>query len=566
MKTRALLLSGLLAALLALPGEAAAYTFIQRLGCPGDTGAAWPPELLPSRWHVDRRGYSKIPMVEVLEVLQRSLGAWGGQWKNPCCSGFEHEFAGPTQSTAIESEGENVVGFEESAWPPSLGSPWAVIAVTLPQIEPGSCRIHGADMLFNGVVFHFRTDGRLDAPEAVDFESIAVHEFGHWIGLDHAVDANSPNGYLAESVMFPSYRGGTGDRVLYLDDKLGACALYPSSCGPCRENRDCPDGRICNDGACVPQRCGRDDDCPLGSVCGADGQCHRGCRMHAECGPDALCADGACMPRVPCQACKPCRRQRDCPGDYFCLPLGETRVCTKLCSSDAECDGDSVCHVVEDGIGYCGAPSSSFCTEDWTCSDAACPDLGAPCGSCGDRSDACVIAGGSPICSCTCHVDAHCDGGVCLRNPASGTKACFPREGLVACGSTYCPPGTVCRDGTCLPTCGSAVCAADEICELGKCTSPCPNCGPGEVCDPVRRRCAIEPACLGVECGPGQSCVDGTCQTVCGDRICKKGQVCDGGRCVAKKKSSSGGCSTGAGAASPLAILLLLGLAARHRR
>lgn len=557
-----------LAAGLSLPSEAEAFSYIQRFGCPGDTGASWPSNLLPSRWHLDRDGYSRLPTGEVVEVLERSIGAWAGAWKNPCCSGFRHEFAGMTSNTALESEDENVVGFAEGTWPRFLGSPWAVIAVTLPQIEPGSCRLHAADMLFNGVGFIFRTDGELDEPGAVDFESIAVHEFGHWIGLDHSVDPNSPMGYRAESVMFPNYRGGTGDRELYLDDKLGACALYPASCGACQDDRDCPDGRACRDGACVTLGCDANGDCPLGSVCGSDRICHRGCRLHAECGPDAFCAGGACLPRVACQACTPCRRNRDCPGEYFCLPITEEqRVCTKICTSDVECDGDSACLIVQDGMGYCGAPGATdLCPQGYACSDAACPGLGDPCGTCGERSDGCVLTTSGPACSCTCHSDAHCDGGKCLRNPATGQNSCYPlAAGLTACGQTHCPPGSVCEDGACLPRCGGAVCGADEICEQGACVSPCPTCPTGEVCDPMRRRCVVEPSCLGVDCGEGKRCVDGACHTACGEGVCKKGQVCEGGSCVAKKPKKSGGCSTG-GDASPLVpTLVFLVWAARLR-
>src|SRR5690554_2899711 len=97
--------------------KAEAFTYIQRFGCPGDTGAAWPANLLPSRWHIQRSAYSQLPVQELIEVLDRSISAWGEAWGSPCCSGFSHELVGFTDQSPLDSEGQNVVGFAETSWP-----------------------------------------------------------------------------------------------------------------------------------------------------------------------------------------------------------------------------------------------------------------------------------------------------------------------------------------------------------------------------------------------------------------------------------------------------------------
>lgn len=557
-----------------LASEAKAYTYLQRVGCPGDTGAAWPADLLPNEWKIHREGYSRLRMIEVITTLRRSIDAWGGQWGNPCCSGYTNHYAGLTDQSPLDSPDENVVGFAEDTWPRYLGSPWSVIAVTLPLLDREACKIRSADMLFNGARFVFRIDGNLAGTWDVDFESIAVHEFGHWIGLDHSQNPGDPSGYESESVMFPSYRGGIDDRNLYLDDKLGACALYPAACGRCRSDADCPDGTTCEGGECKRVSCLRDEHCPAGSVCGEDRLCHRGCRLHAECGPGFQCAAGACVPKVDCTVCRSCRRDSDCgpTGEYLCAQFGEGQGrCTKLCASDAECDGDSVCYPTDSSVlGVCGAPDSeAFCPAGYACKTSFCPALGDPCSSgCGPRSDTCVETAEGSVCSCTCQSNRDCAGGKCLRDPSTGLWSCYPNEGLEPCGATFCPEGTVCVDGDCLASCGGSICDEDEICEAGVCTPICPDCPAGTVCDPVRRSCKLEESCLDVPCGSGKTCVDGKCKTVCGDGFCADGERCEAGRCVKAKKKSNGGCST-AGDGGHLAwigLLWLAGLSARRLR
>lgn len=546
-------------AALSFASHARAYTYLYRTGCPGDTGAAWPQRLLPSEWKIHSTGYSRLPMGVIIETLQRSVDVWGGQWGQPCCSGFTNRYSGMTEASPLASPIENVVGFIESNWPRSLGSPWATIAVTLPLIDRENCEITSADMVFNGERFVFRTDGNLSNAAEVDFESIAIHEFGHWIGLDHSRNPDEPGGYEPASVMFPSYRGGVEGRKLFPDDMLGACALYPAPCGNCASNSDCPDGTRCEDGDCVRVQCVSDASCPPGSVCGPDRQCHRGCRLHAECGPGQYCAGGACLPKVTqCTTCRLCGRDSQCgpTADHVCLDLGDGQGrCTKLCASDDDCDGDSVCRTVGGSLGVCGAPNSAeICPSSYVCDNTFCPSLGDRCGpTCGARSDTCVFTSRGALCSCTCFSDADCPNGRCVQNPHTGVWSCYPEDALTGCGSTFCPEGTVCVDGSCLVDCDGQICDQGEICESGQCRSPCGDCPAGTVCDPARRTCRTDAACLGISCGPGQRCVAGTCQA-------------DAEGIGRGSRKKSGGCSTAGDGIALAALALSVALAARRNR
>ena len=563
MRTR--ILGGLVAiaalAAVSVASPAGAYTYLSRTSCPGDTGAAWPQRLLPSEWRVHAAGYSRLPRQVVVETLQRSLDVWSGQWGYPCCSGFSHRYLGLSDDGPLSSPTENVVGFVEGEWPRYLGSSWATIAVTLPIVDREACEITSADMVFNAYRFVFKVDGNLSGDWEVDLESIAVHEFGHWIGLDHARSPQAPDGYEPDSVMYPSYRGGIEGRSLFLDDMLGACALYPAPCGACGSDADCPEGTRCEGGDCVRVQCLTDAGCPPGSVCGRDRQCHRGCRLHAECGPGQYCAGGACVPKVTeCRVCRPCLRDSQCgsTGDHVCLDLGDGQGrCTKLCTSDAECDGDSVCHaVVGSSLGVCGAPDSvEICPQGYACDSAFCPSLGDPCfDECRARSDTCVLTPRGSVCSCTCSSNADCSGGKCLQDPKTGLWSCFPDEGLTPCGSTHCPEGATCVDGQCRVSCGGRLCGENEICESGRCRPLCGECPEGTICDPVRRTCRGDEACLLVKCGPGERCVAGACRPA---------DDAGGGRSSRKK---SGGCSAGGEGIALAVLALVAALAARRNR
>jgi hypothetical protein len=69
-------------------------------------------------------------------------------------------------------------------------------------------------------------------------------------------------------------------------------------------SRDCPDGELCilsgsgaNAGVCrLPDetKCGVDNQCQTGLVCGPDGQCRNECTTAQQCIPGQVCVDKVC--------------------------------------------------------------------------------------------------------------------------------------------------------------------------------------------------------------------------------------------------------------------------------
>lgn len=203
--------------------------------CNGNTPITW--SSFPVTWKLrDRLSgsnnyYSGLSDAAVQTANQN---AWDS-WSNPssCSTDWFTAYTGTTSASASAGGPEHIVEFEESSWNSSYGGVNSTIAVTLNSWS--GCFFANSDQIYNGVGFNFTTTSN-PGFNSTDLESIAVHENGHWLGLDH-----SP---FSSASMFASYSGGIGARSLHSDDQAAVCALYPGS-GPIETN--CTDG-LDNDG------------------------------------------------------------------------------------------------------------------------------------------------------------------------------------------------------------------------------------------------------------------------------------------------------------------------------
>lgn len=153
-------------------------------------------------------------------AARESLNAWNQAGANfrftsTTSSGDE---AASCSSGAVDRR--NVVVFASTV----CGDSWSATAIAITKVWYSSSTnvTVDADVLFNADYDWdvYRGPARSDVP---DFRRVALHEFGHVLGLDHPDD----HGQLVDAIM--NSRASDLD-VLQVDDKEGARALYgPSS-------------------------------------------------------------------------------------------------------------------------------------------------------------------------------------------------------------------------------------------------------------------------------------------------------------------------------------------------
>lgn len=311
-------------------------------------GAAWDADRGPVPFHLEPNGSDDVDDGSDLDAVRSAFRRWS------CVAGSRLrlvEGEGPGAKEGESGDGRNSVFWDEDG---TFGLGVATLGVTLgPSSSEGEALERTfATIVFNGVHHAWSTTDELSAAsDTVDVESIAVHEAGHWIGLDHPCEdaAETVCKGPDEAVMHPTYPGGLL-RELRNDDEAGARALYPqdddSTCqGPYRQgeacscNDECVDGLVCVErqgggGLCAPPCSGDDVSCPAGFTCvlgamGDDGAAAGLCRK--------LEGDGAPPGAV-------CQRDDECAAGLCAraAPVGRT-VCRSTCASDDECPAEHAC-------------------------------------------------------------------------------------------------------------------------------------------------------------------------------------------------------------------------------
>lgn len=386
----------------------------------------WNPASLPIPYRVN---VASVPPSLGSAVGLAAVNDGFAAWAAPTCTRWRASNVGNTTVTrAVAGDRENSILWISGAWPAELGAVNITIGVTTPVYRVGGYFID-ADIQFNNVGFTWNTTGR----GGVDAQSIATHEEGHFLGLDHTS--------VRSAVMFASYMGGLV-RTLSADDIAGVCALYPSG-GPV------PDAGVASDAGVMPppmDPCARATSCagctPLAGCgwCAAQNLCMSG----TSTGPTGASCGGP-WAWVPTQCPAP-STDAGAPPD-----ASSTDPCARFTSCGA-------CTPVN-GCGWCGAtgqcvsgtqtgPVRGTCASGYAWLPQECPttqptgtaQFGEPCRQPADCASGGICVGGSgiaPFCTRVCVDDCTCPRGYrCGARITTGQMVCVP-------GSNTCDTGTI---------------------------------------------------------------------------------------------------------------------------
>jgi hypothetical protein len=174
---------------------------------------------------------AEVPGV-TLDAFEAALQRAARSWEAAPGSNIAFQYAGRTSAQPLDLDGRNTIGFLDI---PELEG---VLGVTATLTDVVSGEIVEADMFLNAAVdWSVASAGEEDA---FDVESIALHEMGHMLGLDHSalghfeIQDGDARLAAAEAVMFPfAFDPGTiAGRILKSDDIAGVAAIYPEADHP----------------------------------------------------------------------------------------------------------------------------------------------------------------------------------------------------------------------------------------------------------------------------------------------------------------------------------------------
>ncbi|HXI55627.1 MAG TPA: PA14 domain-containing protein [Polyangia bacterium] len=296
-----------------------------------------------------------------------------------------------------------------------------------------------------------------------------------------------------------------------------SCAAASGAClMSCTVNSNCSTGNVCVNGSCGKK--------PIGSTCGADGECSSG-----------TCAQGICCSTACAGTCMSCAVAGSL-GKCSAVPDGgddSQQRCTDkgapMCNTDGKCDGKGACRLYSaatqcagatcvgasftaarscDGVGVCVAANATTCPGNFQCDTA------------------------SNVCRTTCTTDAHCTApNTCIEG------VCRKKDLAAGCTSAAQCASGFCEQGVC---CASACSGACRSCAL-----PAPAAG---TCTPIPAHGASNGACP--DDGASSCKRDGLCD---GNGNCEQyaaGTTCSQATCATDTVVAAGVCN-GSGACQP---------------
>ncbi len=167
-----------------------------------------------------------IPGVTV-DALEAALQRASQTWMSAPGSNINFQYDGRTGARPLPGDGRNTIGFLNV---PELEG---VLGLTATLVDVVTGEAVESDMFLNSANDWSVATAGVDG--AYDVESIALHEMGHMLGLNHSAlgffEVRDDDARLAaaEAVMFPyAFKpGNIAGRTLKNDDIAGVAAIYP---------------------------------------------------------------------------------------------------------------------------------------------------------------------------------------------------------------------------------------------------------------------------------------------------------------------------------------------------
>jgi hypothetical protein len=313
---------------------------------------------LPMKFNIDQKTPPGVSSADKNTAVRNAYKTWS----NVSCSFYASSDQGTVNTATGNSKDYVNSNVWISSWPSNYGQ--TALAITTTSYDPQSGKIYDADIKYNPN-YSWAVNG---AGNKIDIQSVATHEIGHELGLDHSQ-------YQDATMFWSTGQGDTSQRSLHSDDIAGVCYIYPSGSPPPPE-----------------------------------------CTNPAQCAPNETCTNGKCVNATQKGYGATCNSGKDCTSS-ICLKSGNTTFCSQMCAS-APCPNGDQCLSLSGGGKACLPGSANMGTKL----------LGDPCQSNLDcKSDICVsVPGSGYLCSQKCDIKSNnCPNNYTCANSSIG-GLCIP--------------------------------------------------------------------------------------------------------------------------------------------